>query len=295
MTLPGHILFVKYHGAGNDFVCIDDRDGAFAPFERRSTIGRLCDRHYGIGADGLIVLRHLGPNNQDASETALLKMVYYNSDGASSSFCGNGSRCFLKFALDLGLLALPEAGSEPVCVPFEANDGLHDGFVVTHNSFRVSMRLAGGVERYSASEDTVDTGSPHFVRWCAALPGGDITAEAHSVRYGPAFAKTGTNVNFAEVLAGDTADTYRLAIRTYERGVEAETQACGTGVTAAALSFAERHQLTGRQHIEVRAVGGGLSVDFVRNERGDIDKLFLTGPAERVFAGRMDTSRLLEV
>lgn len=274
--------FRKYHGAGNDFVCVDDRRGAFAPFENDRAIATLCDRHRGIGADGLILLR----TDADAADGLGLRMVYYNSDGAPSSFCGNGSRCFLRFALELGLLGGPAHEGAPAAVVFDANDGPHRGEVLSPHRFRVSMRVEGALARLSATDDRVDTGSPHFVRWCEVLPQGDITADARAIRYGAAFAKTGINVNYV------AADGDALAIRTYERGVEAETLACGTGVTAAALSFAERRQLTGEQRIVVRARGGEMAVDFCREAGGELSAVTLEGPATFVFAGEIDVDSL---
>ena len=272
------LSFRKYHGAGNDFVCVDDRAGAFAQVENAPAIAALCARHYGIGADGLIALR----THASADDGLGLEMVYYNADGAPSSFCGNGSRCFLRFAADLGLIGPPgNPEGLPHAVDFDANDGTHRGEILAPDRFRVSMRVRGGVARLSADDDRVETGSPHFVRWCRVLPEGDITADAREIRYGAAFAKTGINVNYV------AADGAGLAVRTYERGVEDETQACGTGVTAAALSFAERRGLTGAQEVRVRALGGELAVGFRRGERGELSGVTLEGPAVFVFGGEV--------
>ena len=270
------LAFSKYHGAGNDFVCVDDRGGDFSHLSEPATIAALCERHYGIGADGLILLR----TDPSAADGLGLRMVYYNSDGQPSSFCGNGSRCFLAFALELGLLGAPECGGDaPSAIEFEANDGRHRGEVLAPDRYRVSMRVAGRVSRLADADDRVETGSPHFVRWCGELPEGDITTAARAIRYAPAFAKTGINVNFV------ATEGKGLAIRTYERGVESETQACGTGVTAAALSFAERRALEGTQEVRVRALGGDLLVRFRRARGGEVSDVTLEGPAERVFGG----------
>ncbi len=283
---PGtDIAFVKYHGAGNDFVCVDDRDLAFGPYRHPGAIARVCDRHYGVGADGLILLQYA---DGDAGPGAL-RMVYYNSDGAPSSFCGNGSRCFLKFALDQDLIALPKSGQAPPPTEFLASDGWHVGWALSQNEFCVSMLVEGSLERLSAQADRVDTGSPHYVQWGTVLPEGDITAAARAIRYGPAFAKTGINVNYATVV--DPAGP-ALAVRTYERGVEGETQACGTGVTAVALSFAERRALVGPARVTVRTLGGELSVSFTRSAGGAFGDVTLAGPAERVFSGTLDVGML---
>ena len=286
---PRPLAFGKYHGAGNDFVCVDDRDGGFRPHETPTAIARLCHRRYGVGADGLILLR----TDAETADGLGLRMVYYNNDGAPSSFCGNGARCFLRFAHDLGLLALPSqvpptgSARPPSVVDFEANDGRHRGEVVDEATYRVSMRIAAGVERLGEADDRVETGSPHFVRWCGVLPQGDITADARAIRYGAAFAKTGINVNYvAEERDG-------LAIRTYERGVEDETLACGTGVTAAALSFAARRGLAGRHEIPVRAMGGALAVTLTRHRDGSFSEVSLLGPAVRSFRGELDLGSVL--
>ena len=297
--------FVKYEGAGNDFVCVDDREAVFGALETQATIARICDRHFGVGADGLILLR-------ERTSGGGLEMVYYNSDGAPSSFCGNGARCFARFAADLGIPGQPvqpavepvqpavepvQPAVEPELVAgdgagrpirqysFAASDGPHAAFVLDDGRVRVSMRVAGAVERIGAAADLVQTGSPHYVAWGAVLPEGDIRERARVVRYGPRFAAEGVNVNFVvddPVGAGGP----RLRLRTYERGVEDETLACGTGVTAAALSFAERRDLRGRQRVHVLALGGALAVAFYRGTDGAISEVWLEGPARRVFAGQ---------
>ena len=268
MSLP----FAKIHGAGNDFVLVDDRDGRWAAAERADLIAALCARHTGVGADGMIFYRQ---------PAATPQMVYYNADGAPSSFCGNGARCFVAFLRALGVVG------EGRSFDFDANDGLHIGAALPHDRARVSMRIAGKVERLTATDDRVDTGSPHFIRWVAALPEGDITVPARAIRYGAAYAKTGINVNYV-VDGGDDG----LAIRTYERGVEDETLACGTGVTAAALSFAERRALTGAAEVRVRALGGELTVGFERSAEGVLADVWLEGPAEEVYRGAIDLERL---
>jgi len=261
--------FVKYHGAGNDFICIDDRQEAFKPFETQEQIAYLCQRHLGIGADGLIFLR--------TAQHQKLQMVYYNSDGAPSSFCGNGSRCFIHFAHQLGLVEIAEEFS------FVANDGKHIGKLLTPDRVEVSMNVAAQLEVLGDKEDFVDTGSPHFIRWSEVLPKGEICTAAKVVRYGSAYAKTGVNVNFVARIADS-----KLAIRTYERGVEDETLACGTGITAAAISFAERRKLTGKVEVAVKALGGDLDVTFSRTQEGKLSKVTLIGPAKVVFKGAFE-------
>lgn len=269
------LSFVKYHGAGNDFVLVDDRAGAWAPFETRAHIAALCTRHLGVGADGMMLLRE---------SSGTLRMVYYNADGAPSSFCGNGSRCFLAFAHELGLV------TPGTCVPFVASDGSHEGELHGDGTVTVSMRLTGGVRCLGDGEDEVDTGSPHLIRWLESLPAGDIVAHAREVRYSPPYEAVGINVNFAA-----RTGPRSLSLRTYERGVEAETLACGTGVTAAALSFAERQTLTGELSIRVAALGGELEVTFARTAAGAFERVSLRGPAQRVFNGVIGTGELARI
>ena len=256
--------FVKYHGAGNDFICIDDRSLTFAPFETQAQIADLCRRHLSVGADGLILLR-----KEDSDR---FRMVYYNSDGAPSSFCGNGSRCFIHFAHRLGLIEIDEE------LAFVAADGDHVGRIKTKDMVEVSMHISADLQRLSETDDFVDTGSPHFIRWTEVLPQGEITIPAREIRYSDAFAKTGVNVNFVSIQPNESLD-----IRTYERGVEDETLACGTGITAAAISFAERREMLGNLDIPVRALGGDLRVRFTRNAAGELENVTLVGPAKAVF------------
>lgn len=250
---------------------IDGRDGSFDAFEHQDLISSICHRNTGVGADGLIILKH--------TEQGKLKMVYYNSDGAPSSFCGNGSRCFVKFSVSLGIVQSNENFS------FQAADGMHEGLFLDDKHIRVSMLLSGEVTKFDQEVDLVNTGSPHYISWCSVLPKGDILENARAIRYSPAFAKTGINVNYVAPLSENS-----LAIRTYERGVENETLACGTGVTAAALSFAERRQLVDQVDIAVQAVGGDLRVRFWRKPSGEVANLELEGPARHVFSGSLSPS-----
>ena len=260
------IHFTKYHGAGNDFVIVDDREGQYAFAENQATIARLCARHTGIGADGLIFVR---------IANAQLRMVYYNADGAPSSFCGNGSRCFAQACYDLGLVSLDKPFS------FTANDGEHTATLLAPDRVEVSMRVSASAKTLPDGNCFVDTGSPHVVTWSEVLPKGDITAAAHAIRYNEAFAKTGVNVNFCAPTPNG------IAIRTYERGVEGETLACGTGVTAAAIVYAEREGLTGEVSVAIEALGGNLEVRFSRDGETEAPKhVRLVGPSVRVFEGQ---------
>lgn len=249
--------FEKYQGAGNDFVMIDDREVAF-PENDQGLIAAMCDRHFGIGADGLILLR--------THPSFAYEMVYFNSDGAKSTFCGNGSRALVRFANEK--MVIPKKGE------FLASDGVHAYELGLDIS--VSMNVPGIVEKYE-DDFILDTGSPHYVHFVENIDAFDIVTYGKTIRYSDRFAEFGINVNAVEVEEG------RLRLRTYERGVENETLACGTGVTAAALIYAKREDmLTGE--IAVVAKGGSLKVKFDRV--GDtFQNVVLTGPAEQVFSG----------
>lgn len=253
--------FRKYHGAGNDFILIDDRESASFPATDVDRIARLCDRHFGIGADGLILLRK-EPEYDFA-------MVYFNSDGRPSSMCGNGGRCIVAFAHDLGM-ERPE-------YRFLAADGPHRAKLLPDGNVALQMADVGMIE---VGKDFffLDTGSPHYVRFVSDLDQVEVVSAAREVRYGDRFRAMGTNVNFVQRTPAG------LRIATYERGVEDETLACGTGVTAAALATAARERGTEPQTITVEARGGTLSVRFRPDADGFRD-IWLIGPAEFVFSG----------
>lgn len=252
------IPFDKYQGAGNDFIIIDDREGGFGPGDP-GLIRRLCDRRFGVGADGLILVsRH---------DRADFEVRYFNADGRLGSMCGNGARCAAHFALRKGI-----AGPNP---RFQAYDGVHEA-EISGGTVRLRMADVTGC-RVIEGHYFIDTGSPHYVVFTSALDATDVEAEGRRLRWSPLFAPGGTNVDFAET----TADG--LSVRTFERGVEAETWACGTGVTAAAIASALLG-LSGRGPVGVRTRGGLLKVEFeIQADR--ITDIWLTGPATFVFAG----------
>ncbi len=252
------IPFDKYQGAGNDFIIVDDREGGFGPGDP-DLIRRLCDRRFGVGADGLILVsRH---------DRADFEARYFNADGRPGSMCGNGGRCAAHFALRKGI-----AGPKP---RFRAYDGVHEAEI---SDGTVRLRLADVTGwRIVEGNYFIDTGSPHYIVFTAALGAMDVEAEGRRLRWSPLFAPGGTNVDFVET----TADG--LSVRTFERGVEAETWACGTGVTAAAIASALRG-LSGTGPVEIRTKGGLLKVEFeIQADR--ITDIWLTGPATFVFAG----------
>ncbi len=251
------ITFYKYQGTGNDFVLIDNRD---LHFNKKNTdlVKQLCDRKFGIGADGLILLEH--------DDSTQFKMVYYNADGRESSMCGNGGRCIVHFARFLGLVE--EKAS------FMAIDGLHEAVL---SGDLVSLKMTD-VPELITKEDSVflDTGSPHHVTLVNNLGGYDVFSEGRRIR-NEVYGKEGANVNFVEPSGTDA-----FSVRTYERGVEGETLSCGTGVTAVAIAM---HELgNASQEVTIHTPGGLLKVAFEKNN-GHYQNIWLTGPAKQVFKG----------
>lgn len=257
------IPFFKFHGAMNDFVVLDGRNTA-VPELSIKLVQLLCNRRSGIGADGVILLKE---------QTNGLRMVYYNSDGKEGSMCGNGGRCFAAFARMLGL-----AGEQ---VDFEAYDGPHRAYVLESNNNQYTVQLemsdVTGVEQLNNCM-VLDTGSPHYITFVDDLDAVDVFNEGKSIRNSQPFAKDGINVNFVQPKSG------ALHIRTYERGVEAETMACGTGSVAAAIAAYESGLVSSSKNIIINTRGGQLQVSFEKNN-GAYHHVTLTGPAEFVFKG----------
>ena len=252
------IEFFKYQGTGNDFILIDNRKNLF-PADKAEQIAYLCDRRFGIGADGLILL--------EDDERSDFRMVYFNADGHEGSMCGNGGRCTVKFAHSLGLIS---GRTE-----FRAIDGLHHAELVPQG---VALQMSDvGSIREAQGDYILDTGSPHFVRFVDQLHEFDVVDEGRSIRYSPAYRQDGINVNFVV----DHKDF--IEIRTYERGVEDETLSCGTGATAAALVWAERNYRA-EGPISLRFPGGEVQVNWKKTENGFTD-IQLIGPAEETFKG----------
>ncbi|MCL6524910.1 MAG: diaminopimelate epimerase [Thermoflavifilum sp.] len=254
------ISFTKYEGAGNDFILIDNRD---AHLELKTEqIRWLCDRHFGVGADGLILL--LSAEGFDFS------MQYFNADGRESTMCGNGGRCIVDFAAQLNLWTQK--------CRFLAIDGPHEAYRMENGWIALRMKDVLQIER---GYDTaiLNTGSPHLVKYTDHLDQLDVVAEGRKIRYSERFAREGINVNFIEY--GQDA----LLIRTYERGVENETLACGTGITAAAL-LAAGHEAR-EYRIPVQARGGRLEVRFRKINDQHFTDIWLCGPATRVFNGEI--------
>ncbi|MFD2726407.1 diaminopimelate epimerase [Hyunsoonleella rubra] len=251
--------FYKYQGTGNDFVMIDNRQ---QQFDKNNTklVAQLCDRRFGIGADGLILLE-----NHDTYD---FKMVYYNSDGRESSMCGNGGRCLVAFAQQLGVI-------ENHAV-FEAVDGLHHASIAD-GIVRLQMQDVGNINNKEGYV-FLDTGSPHHVQFEEAIDSFDVKTIGANIRYGAPYFQEGTNVNFVKKLS---EDAFRL--RTYERGVENETLSCGTGATAVAIAM---HYIgeTEKNLVKLKVEGGELEVSFDL-DNGTYSNVWLIGPAKLVFEG----------
>jgi len=257
--------FHKYHGAGNDFILLDDREGDLHARFDEKTIASWCNRHFGIGADGLMLLR--------AHADYDFEMVYYNSDGAATSLCGNGGRCIVQFAHDLGILRDE--------FTFLAIDGPHRAKVLPDGNVSLEMNDVDTITHPDSEAFVLDTGSPHYVSFVPDTDEVDVVTKGRSIRQSPPYEQEGINVNFV------SGDMDGLQIATYERGVEDETLACGTGVTAAAIAAVHRfNPPAGDFRISVRAKGGMLAVSGT-HKSGAFSNLWLEGPAVRVFGGEM--------
>ncbi len=280
-------LFSKYHGAGNDFILIDHRTN---PFNLTPDLAkRLCARRTGIGADGLILL--------EGSSEVDFTMRYFNSDGGEATLCGNGARCILAFASDLGL------GNS---FRFRAVDGIHEGKVFTveeraawfesfgkgpadfaydhsNRMVQVSMPDVAPVESMLGGQ-FLNTGSPHFVRFESPLDEAQFLRDSLYYRHHEDFGADGTNVNFLSAVPRG------IRVRTFERGVEGETLSCGTGVTAAALAWAMEEKRTGKQFISVQTKGGCLWVAFEVDPSSSVPftNIELIGPVTKVYEAQSD-------
>lgn len=260
------LAFFKYHGAGNDFIFIDGREN-LANLNQQQ-IAFMCNRQKGIGADGLMIL--LDSKQYD------FEMIYYNSDGLEGSMCGNGGRCITSFAWDCGI--------QKEKYHFLAIDGAHQAKILKHNGFEKTVELKmGDVNKVISKSDhfEIDTGSPHYLKFASEINNINVFEEGRKIRYSDDYKKSGINVNFIEEKGN------KLFVRTYERGVENETLACGTGVTAAAIASAFRQNGL-YQHFEIETLGGHLQVDFDINTSSYFTNIRLTGPAAFVFKGKID-------
>lgn len=255
--------FFKYHGTGNDFILIDNRDHSFPVSQ--TIIEKLCDRRFGIGADGLILLQEHPGQDFD--------MRYFNSDGNEASMCGNGGRCVIAFAAKLGLIKDQTS--------FHAFDGIHNALI---NNDQIELSMSD-VSKITTKDELflLDTGSPQVVLFVTDLTNTDVYNIGKRIRYNKEISKNGVNVNFAEINSESN-----INIRTYERGVEAETWSCGTGsVASAIISYLQNNIAASPYTIIVNVKGGQLKVSFETTDKNTFTNIKLTGMATLVYSGKI--------
>jgi diaminopimelate epimerase len=255
-------IFDKYQSTGNDFILLDNRENTYDKITTEQ-VRKMCDRHFGIGADGLMLL-----NNKEGFD---FEMIYFNADGVEGSLCGNGGRSITQFANKLGIKKKEYL--------FSATDGNHKAVIDFDKEVKLQMSDVKKIE-FSLDHYVLNTGSPHYVKYVKDIEDMDVLEEGRKIRNSKAFAEKGINVNFVEILGKDG-----IYVRTYERGVEDETLSCGTGVTASALVSA--HNDNGFNRVEVKTEGGNLSVEFDKKSDTDFVNIWLCGPATFVFAGEI--------
>lgn len=251
--------FFKYQGTGNDFVIIDNRDLQFP--KEKEIIEKLCDRRFGIGGDGLILLEN--------DSTADFKMVYYNSDGNESTMCGNGGRCLVAFAHFLDIFEDQTT--------FNAIDGLHEA-EIRNGIIKLKMIDVDTIKNIDGNFE-LNTGSPHYVTYVENLKKYKVSENGNKIRNSASYCEEGINVNFVEEISQN-----EIFIRTYERGVEDETFSCGTGATASALVFLKDKNQTS---VKVKVLGGNLKV-YADQEGESFKNIWLEGPAKQVFKGKIN-------
>ena len=252
--------FYKYQGTGNDFIIIDDRELNF-DVNNSKLIASLCERRWGIGSDGLILLR----NHREYD----FKMIYFNSDGIQSSMCGNGGRCIVDFARILGIVKNK--------ANFLAIDGIHQAKFLDDE---ISLKMKDVTEIKKIEKDfLIDTGSPHYIKMIDNLETLNIEKEARIIRCSPLFEEEGVNVNFV-------SNNSNINVRTYERGVEAETLSCGTGAIAVAISM-YYDDLTHESIVNINTKGGILNVCF-EEFNGVFRNIWLSGPVNMIYSGEFE-------
>jgi diaminopimelate epimerase len=263
------LSFLKYHGSGNDFIIADNRNGQFAP-GNRVLISQLCHRNFGIGADGLMLL--------ESSPEYDFHMRYFNSDGLEGSLCGNGGRCIVHFARETGIISDKAV--------FSASDGIHQAVIGEGDLVSLRLHDVGSPGRDGDAYIT-DTGSPHYVVFTANIEELDVFGEGQKIRYSEKYRDKGINVNFAEPSGN------RILVRTYERGVENETLACGTGSVAVAICNSYREG-EGSKKTMIQTRGGLLEVSFEKTGGPAFKNIWLTGPARMVYRGTIDTGQIMD-
>jgi diaminopimelate epimerase len=254
--------FSKYQGTGNDFMIIDNRNNSVNLTKKQ--IAQLCNRRFGVGADGLMLLeKHLATD---------FNMRYFNADGNEGSMCGNGGRCLVAFAKSLVIIDKETT--------FNTIDGTHRAIIKQKNMVSLQMQDVKEVLQIDGNY-FVDTGSPHYVIFSQNIKDTDVYTEGKKIRESKRFAPKGTNVNFVEI------NNNHLLVRTYERGVEDETLSCGTGVTAAAICASAKLN-TDKNSFDISTRGGNLNVSFQKNRNNTFTNIWLTGPAQFVFKGEYE-------
>lgn len=256
--------FYKYQGAGNDFIIIDNRNEEY--LLNNDSIRNLCDRHFGIGADGFMIL-------ENDTEGTDFYMRYFNSDGGESTMCGNGGRCIAAFANRLGI------GTN--ILTFNSIDGLHTAEIINKsgNTYFIRLKMID-VPQIHEDDDFyyINTGSPHHVCFVDDVNSIDVRNEGGNIRNSDMYMPDGTNVNFVQILDNG------IFVRTFERGVEDETLACGTGVTASAIATALFTESDDTEFF-IKTKGGDLKVSFEQGENQSFHNIYLEGPAVFVFNG----------
>lgn len=253
--------FYKYQGTGNDFVIADNRDGRYNGLTQQQ-VALICDRRFGIGADGLMLLQL-----KDGYD---FEMVYYNADGKEGSMCGNGGRCLVNFAKRMNVINN--------AAHFIAADGEHEAEILPDGRVKLKMQDVKAIESGEGYK-LLNTGSPHYISFQHNVKALDVYNDGKKIRYSKRFANEGVNVNFVETL------NESLYVRTYERGVENETLSCGTGVTAAAI--AASGDAFKNYQINISTPGGNLQVQFTKVDDQKFTDVYLIGPAEFVFSGSL--------
>ncbi len=256
------IQFSKYQGTGNDFIMIDARNSEFSilPPEK---ISAICDRRFGIGGDGLIMIRSHGDLD--------FSMIYYNSDGREGTMCGNGGRCAVAFANKAGIIS--------DYARFQACDGIHEGWI-NKNIVKLTMQPVRGV-KISGDHYELNTGSPHYVKFVDDVRKTDVRNEGSAIRYSSAYREKGININFVSLYKEG------IFVRTYERGVEDETLSCGTGIIASAICAAISSK-SDKNSYTIYTRGGTLQITFRKSGNEHFDDIILEGPVGFVFEGNIN-------
>jgi diaminopimelate epimerase len=253
--------FYKYHGTGNDFIMLDARDNWF-PVLSNKLISSICDRRFGIGADGLVLIR---PHSRFD-----FTMIYYNSDGHTGSMCGNAGRCAIAFANKTGIISDH--------AKFESADGIHEGWIY-NDIIRLTMQPVKRV-KFSEGHYELNTGSAHYVKFVRDIEKTDVKHKGAIIRYSGTYGKKGINVNFVSFYKDG------IFVRTYERGVEDETLSCGTGMVASAICAAIKSK-TDKNSLRIYTRGGNLNISFRKSGNQHFEDIILEGPASYIFEGNI--------